>query len=383
MTGGGFETIVVDDGSDGRHRGFRGEEFPLGALVRLEPCGLSAPATPEPRSRKARCWPSPTTIASRTGNGSPACGRVFRTGRFAAAGGPNLPPTPGTWEEAVVCAAPGAPSHVMLDDEEAEHLPGCNLAVTRAAFEPSAASIRSSTRRATMWISAGACATPASASASLPGPSSGTGGGRRSRAFLRQQLGYGRAEQLLLAKHPARFSKRGGAKWQGFIYGGGPVRVMADSIIYHGPMGAAGYQTITNRMLPLRGLEEISIPGNPGSRSTSVKFLQPRLRALGPEPHAWHQVEMARHRLPTPGPFEEYTVDSPEGYGRDHLIRTLIQHQWKPAGETDAWDLEKYGNRLLSPPSAARAPSSGHSSASGATASRSPCRAISSEQWAI
>ena len=39
-------------------------------------------------------------------------------------------------------------------------------------------------------------------------------------------LGYGRAERLLLAKHPARFSKRGDAKWQGFIYGGGPVAAL-------------------------------------------------------------------------------------------------------------------------------------------------------------
>ena len=62
-------------------------------------------------------------------------GRVFADGRFAAAGGPNLPPPPRNWREAVVCAAPGAPSHVMLDDEEAEHLPGCNLVVTKAAFE--------------------------------------------------------------------------------------------------------------------------------------------------------------------------------------------------------------------------------------------------------
>ena len=36
---------------------------------------------------------------------------------------------------AEVAAAPGAPSHVMLSDTQAEHIPGCTLTVTRKAFE--------------------------------------------------------------------------------------------------------------------------------------------------------------------------------------------------------------------------------------------------------
>ena len=34
-----------------------------------------------------------------------------------------------------VSAAPGGPSHVLLSDVVAEHIPGCNMAFHRAAFE--------------------------------------------------------------------------------------------------------------------------------------------------------------------------------------------------------------------------------------------------------
>jgi len=50
-------------------------------------------------------------------------------------GGPNIPPFPIDEDEAIVAAAPGAPTHVMHTDQLAEHIPGCNMAFTREAFE--------------------------------------------------------------------------------------------------------------------------------------------------------------------------------------------------------------------------------------------------------
>ena len=38
-------------------------------------------------------------------------------------------------DEVVVASAQGAPSHVLFDDDEAEHLPGCNLAVRKEVLE--------------------------------------------------------------------------------------------------------------------------------------------------------------------------------------------------------------------------------------------------------
>jgi GT2 family glycosyltransferase len=346
MTGGGFETIVVDDGSEDGTADFVEKNFPWVQVMRLEAGGLST-------ARNAGASIARGEVLAFTDDDcEPDCEwiarlrPVFQKGGCAAAGGPNLPPKPRTWEEAVVCAAPGAPSHVMLDDEEAEHLPGCNLAVTRAAFDAIGGF---DSQFHTAGDDVDFCWRLRAAGFRL-GFVPGAFVWHRRRPsidrFLRQQLGYGRAERLLLAKHPARFSKHGDAKWQGFIYGGGPVRVMADSIIYHGPMGAAGYQSITNRMLPLRGLDRKSDSLKSRLALRAVKFLQPRLRAwarnrrllLGSERPA-----LTRE----PGDFEEFTIDSPAGHDRDYFIKIMLRHHWKPAGETDSWDLEKYGNRLL------------------------------------
>lgn len=346
LTGGGFETIVVDDGSTDGTGDFVERNFPWAKLLRLEACGLSNARNAGAQLAQGDvlaftdddCEPDHEWIARlRT---------VFVTGRFAAAGGPNLPPKPKSWEEAVVCASPGAPSHVMLDDEEAEHLPGCNLAVTCTAFDTIGGF---DPQFHTAGDDVDFCWRLRDAGFRL-GFVPGAFVWHRRRptigAFLRQQLGYGRAEHLLLAKHPARFSKRGDAKWQGFIYGGGPVRVMADSIIYHGPMGAAGYQAITNRMLPLRELDGKFDSWKSRLALRAVKFIQPRLRGWARNRTLGFSWKWPA-KTATSEPFEEYSVFSPEGYDRDHLIRTLLRRQWKPAGATDAWDLEKYGNRLL------------------------------------
>ena len=51
--------------------------------------------------------------------------------------------------------------------------------------------------------------------------------------------------------------------------------------------------------------------------------------------------------IPDPGPGEEFFIASPHGGERGHFLELLIQQGWSPAGETDAWDLEKSGSRLL------------------------------------
>ena len=203
----------------------------------------------------------------------------------------------------------------MLDDEEAEHLPGCNLAVTCTAFDTIGGF---DPQFHTAGDDVDFCWRLRDAGFRL-GFVPGAFVWHRRRptigAFLRQQLGYGRAEHLLLAKHPARFSKRGDAKWQGFIYGGGPVRVMADSIIYHGPMGAAGYQAITNRMLPLRELDGKFDSWKSRLALRAVKFIQPRLRGWARNRTLGFSWKWPA-KTATSEPFEEYSVFSPEGYDR-------------------------------------------------------------------
>ena len=57
------------------------------------------------------------------------------SGDYAGVGGPNISPPAENWVQACVAAAPGGPSHVLLTDTVAEHIPGCNMAFYRWAFD--------------------------------------------------------------------------------------------------------------------------------------------------------------------------------------------------------------------------------------------------------
>jgi glycosyltransferase involved in cell wall biosynthesis len=345
MTGGGLETIVVDDGSTDGTADFVEQQFPRVKLLRLRPGGLSV-------ARNAGAAAAAHEILAFTDDDCEPdmewvvrLRRIFLTEKYQAVGGPNLPPPPRTWREAVVCAAPGAPSHVMLTDEEAEHLPGCNIAVTKKAFDAIGGFDP-------IFKTAGDdvdfCWRLREAGFHLGfAPGAFVWHWRRPSitAFLRQQRGYGDAEKLLIAKHPARFSKLGGARWEGFVYGGGPVRVTKESIIYQGPMGTAGYQRVTNRMLPLRDLSDRFNSVRSRWALKMVKFLQPRLRAwtrnrsvlIGTTKYVAPQEEE---------PSSEFAILPKEGQDRDFFLKFFVEKKWRPAGNTDDWDFYKRGTRL-------------------------------------
>lgn len=346
MNGGSYEIIVVDDGSDDGTGDLVAADFPGVRLIRLAPSGLSAARNAGAAQARGDIFAFTDDDCEPDREWLLRLQRVFATGRYAAVGGPNLPPAPRSWEEAVVCAAPGAPSHVMLDDEEAEHLPGCNLAVTRAAFveiggfDP-------------MFRTAGDdvdfCWRLREAGHRLGfAPGAFVWHWRRPsvRAFLRQQRGYGAAERLLIAKHPGKFSKRGGARWEGFVYGGGAVRVMAGSIIYHGRMGMAGYQSVINRMLPLRGIAAPFDRWHARLALCLVENLIPRIRA-------WHRSRTLilgchcrepRELSVDPAPTREFAIS---GKSRDALLARLLDEDWEPCGPTEAWDAKHNGARIL------------------------------------
>jgi len=345
--GAAFETIVVDDGSTDETADFVAEHFPWVKLLRLDPCGLSAARNAGAAAASGDVLAFTDDDCEPDGEWLVRLNRVFVDGRFAAAGGPNLPPRPRSWREAVVCAAPGAPSHVMLDDEEAEHLPGCNLVVSKAAFEAIGGF---DPQFHTAGDDVDFCWRLRDAGYRLGfAPGAFVWHWRRPsiREFLRQQIGYGAAEKLLIAKHPQRFTKHGATKWRGFIYGGGPVRVAADSIIYHGAMGAAGYQAVVNRMLPLRGIDARFHGWRARFVLSLVKFMAPRLRA-------WMRrgtLLLGNQRVHQAHPAEAgfLVVDEWEipGAARLDLLERLLAEGWQSGGVTDGWDLEKDGCRIL------------------------------------
>lgn len=54
---------------------------------------------------------------------------------FAGIGGPNLSPAEDCFVAHCVDCAPGNPTHVLIDDRRAEHVPGCNMAFWRHRIE--------------------------------------------------------------------------------------------------------------------------------------------------------------------------------------------------------------------------------------------------------
>jgi GT2 family glycosyltransferase len=169
---------------------------------------------------------------------------ALEDGEFGCVGGPNIPPPPEVLPEACVAAAPGAPAHVLIDDRRAEHLPGCNLAVRREAFEEVGGF-------SPIYHAAGDdvdfCWRLIDADIAIGfAPGAMVWHYRRSsvKAYLKQQIGYGKAEALLIGDHPKRFGLLGGARWHGAVYSGRRGALGLSSRIYRGVFGYAPFQSI-------------------------------------------------------------------------------------------------------------------------------------------
>jgi O-antigen biosynthesis protein len=251
-----YEVIVVDDGTPGdeiaqitaRYREVRYERIPHAGLSTARNHGAQV-ATGEIIAYL-------DDDAEATEDWLHYLASIFSQPAYAAAGGPNVPPPPQTLSEALVIAAPGGPSHVLFNDREAEHLPGCNLAVRKSAWTEVGGF------DARYW-SAGDdvdfCWRLMERGHRLGfHPAAVVRHRRRStvRAYLRQQRGYGRAEAMLIQAHADRFNRAGGARWRGFIYE--PVQLApsrrhhpASSRLYGGVFGHAPFQFVYTR--PLAG----------------------------------------------------------------------------------------------------------------------------------
>ncbi len=349
LRGANIEVIVVDDGSTDGTADLVAARFPQVRLIRMAPAGLSAARNEGAAQAIGRI------LAYTDDDCEPDFEWVRRLrhafakhdGRFAAIGGPNLPPPAKDLSQAVIAAAPGAPSHVMLDDEEAEHLPGCNLAVTRVAFhaiggfDPAFQTAGDDVDFCWRLRDAG-YRLGFAAGAFVWHSRRGTVAG-----YFRQQLGYGSAEALLLGKHPQRFTGDGHARWDGFVYGGGPVRILGQATIYHGAMGMAGYQSLVGRILPLRGLA-------PEYQTWSARVLLALIRLLQPGLRAWRRTRkwIWPERPPVNAstahqPNAQITLPPHDGQGHEFHLEKLRWNGWAPGGAHDVWDLEKDGVRVL------------------------------------
>ena len=240
-----FEVLIIDDGSTDAVPDII-KAYPTVRAFRQEPSGLSAARNLGMKEARGTllaytdddCMVHPDWLIH--------LARAFTSDeKVVAAGGPNIPPPPRNGTEAVVAAAPGSPAHVLLNDTEAEHLPGCNLAIRKTALE-AIGGFRP------VFTTAGddvdICWRLREAGGTLkyvPGAMVWHHRRFTVSAYLRQQRGYGRAEALLMKEHPARFGPFGGARWRGCIYGDSlPVNDPAEGAVYFGPFGNAPFQGI-------------------------------------------------------------------------------------------------------------------------------------------
>ncbi|HUB65930.1 MAG TPA: glycosyltransferase [Candidatus Methylacidiphilales bacterium] len=167
------------------------------------------------------------------------------SGDFAAVGGPNISPPATNWIQATVGAAPGSPSHVLLTDTIAEHVPGCNMAYHKWALE-GIGGFDPEYRKAGDDVDV--CWRLMQHGYQIGfSPAAVVWHYRRFevRTYFSQQLGYGEAEAMLRYKHLQYFGPTGSAIWHGNVYS----QVRMDSfftrpIIYHGMFGFGLFQCI-------------------------------------------------------------------------------------------------------------------------------------------
>lgn len=167
------------------------------------------------------------------------------SGDYAGVGGPNVSPPAQNWVQACVAAAPGGPSHVLLTDTVAEHIPGCNMAWYRWAFE-NVGGFDPEYHKAGDDVDF-CWRIQQSGHAIAFSPTAVVWHHRRFtlRAFRKQQEGYGEAESMLRFKHLIFFGPTGTAKWRGQIYGTPRFSWFINRpIIYHGIFGDGLFQSI-------------------------------------------------------------------------------------------------------------------------------------------
>ncbi len=243
-----YEVVVVDDGSTDR-TGEIADEYEGLHVIHQENQGLSA-------ARNVGIAASIGEIIAFTDSDCVVdpdwlyyLVATFLSSGQAAVGGPNLPPPEDSLVASCVAASPGGPLHVLLDDEEAEHIPGCNMAFRRevleeiGGFDP-------------IYRAAGddvdLCWRLQERGHRIAfSPAAMVWHFRRNtvKAYVGQQRGYGKAEGLLYFKHPRRFNALGYSRWRGRIYGG--IYSLFESlfslrrpVVYGGVFGRGLFQTL-------------------------------------------------------------------------------------------------------------------------------------------
>ena len=168
----------------------------------------------------------------------------FQETSYDCIGGPNLPPRTDGIISKSVAQSPGGPVHVLLSDDEAEHVPGCNMAFRKEAlekiggFDPQFRVAGDDVDVCWRLLQTGR----------KIGYQAGAfvWHHRRQtvRTYYKQQRGYGKAEVLLARKWPEKYNGVGHVTWAGRIYNNGSF---SKTRIYAGIWGTAPFQSLYER----------------------------------------------------------------------------------------------------------------------------------------
>jgi O-antigen biosynthesis protein len=243
-----FEVIVVDDGSTdqtGAIADRHAAASPFIHVIHQPNLGLSAARNVGMNAARGEivaytdsdCYVDPHWLTYMAW--------AFADERFVAVGGPNLAPVEDNRTAACVAVSPGAPTHVLLTDEIAEHIPGCNMAY-RKEYLAGIGGFDATYRAAGDDVDV--CWRLQNDGHLIGFYAAMTVWHHRRNtvsAYLKQQKGYGRAEALLLPKHKDRFNMLGNSRWAGRIYGDiSGALLAARPIVYHGAFGLGLFQTL-------------------------------------------------------------------------------------------------------------------------------------------
>lgn len=243
-----YEVIIVDDGSTDDTRAiaeqyaFRVISTPNRGLSNARNIGLAAARGAIVAYIDSDAYPDPRWLQY--------LAVPFAHSEYGAVGGPNLTPENDAAVAQCVGRAPGGPTHVLITDSEAEHIPGCNMAFRKhileelGGFDPQFRIAGDDVDvcwrlRDAGWILG---FSPAAVVWHHPRGSLG--------AYWRQQLRYGEAEAILQRKWPARYSRFGHPAWEGQLYCDSHRRRLSwpsRGRVYHGVWGSAPFQSLYAR----------------------------------------------------------------------------------------------------------------------------------------
>ncbi|MDO8433958.1 MAG: glycosyltransferase [Candidatus Binatus sp.] len=247
-----YEVVIVDDGS----RDSTAEismDFPEFRLIRQSNKGLSVARNVGLHAARGELIAYTDSDCVVDPHWLTLMMRSMVENDFDGCGGPNYAPHEDGWIEACCAASPGAPCHVLVGQDRAEHLAGCNMVFSKAAllkigaFDPQYTAAGDDVDICWRLIDAGYklgfC------------PAAFVWHFRRNtiKAYYGQQRGYGRAEAMLYPRYPERFNVMRQIAWRGTIPGiartlpgGNRQRVMWNT--------AAGSQALFDPSLTLAGV---------------------------------------------------------------------------------------------------------------------------------